>query len=80
MRSNINFTDCKDMSCCVCEECYNDFNEMFRWKELDGWDTGWNLCCPKCRTKLKVVDDEDYIYLCDNCKILYDENLKLRCI
>lgn len=28
----------EDMSCCVCEDCYHDFKEMFRWKELDGWD------------------------------------------
>lgn len=27
-----------DQSCCICESCYNDFNEMFRWKLLDGWD------------------------------------------
>lgn len=33
----------EDMSCCICEECYRDFKEMFRWKELDGWDIDWNL-------------------------------------
>ena len=31
-----------DMSCCICEECYNDFNEMFGWKKLDGWDIDWD--------------------------------------
>ena len=31
----------EDMSCCICEECYNDFNEMFSWKKLDGWDIEW---------------------------------------
>lgn len=23
-----------DLSCCICEECYRDFKEMFRWKNL----------------------------------------------
>lgn len=27
-----------DLSCCICEECYNDFKEDFAWKKLDGWD------------------------------------------
>ena len=28
----------EDLSCCICEECCNDFDEMFKWKKLDGWD------------------------------------------
>lgn len=31
----------EDMSCCICEECYNDFKEMFKWRRLDGWDIDW---------------------------------------
>lgn len=31
----------EDMSCCICEECYRDFKEMFAWKGLDGWDINW---------------------------------------
>lgn len=31
----------RDLSCCICEECYNDFKEIFGWKELDGWDIDW---------------------------------------
>lgn len=31
----------EDMSCCICEECFNDFREMFGWKRLDGWDIVW---------------------------------------
>lgn len=30
-----------DQSCCICEKCYNDFKEIFRWKLLDGWDIEW---------------------------------------
>ncbi|MCI9675495.1 MAG: hypothetical protein HFH06_06975 [Lachnospiraceae bacterium] len=29
----------EDISCCICEKCYEDFKEMFGWKMLDGWDT-----------------------------------------
>ncbi len=32
-----------DLSCCICEKCYNDFKEDFIWKELDGWDIDWNI-------------------------------------
>ena len=32
----------KDLTCCICEECYNDFKELFHWKELDGWDIDWD--------------------------------------
>ena len=35
----------EDMSCCVCEECYHDFKEAFKWKKLDGWDIDWTLRC-----------------------------------
>ena len=31
-----------DLSCCICEECFYDFREMFQWRELDGWDIKWN--------------------------------------
>ena len=34
----------EDMSCCICEECYQDFKERFQWKELDGWDIDWSIC------------------------------------
>ena len=30
-----------DLSCCICENCYKDFNDMFMWKLLDGWDIDW---------------------------------------
>ena len=30
-----------DMSCCICEECFNDFKDMFHWRKLDGWDIDW---------------------------------------
>ena len=33
----------EDMSCCICEKCYNDFQEMFNWKKLDGWDINWDV-------------------------------------
>jgi len=28
----------ENMSCCICEKCFDDFKEMFQWKKLDGWD------------------------------------------
>lgn len=31
----------EDLSCCICEECHKDFKEMFRWRELDGYDIDW---------------------------------------
>lgn len=27
-----------DKSCCICEECFKDFKDLFQWKLLDGWD------------------------------------------
>lgn len=30
-----------DLSCCICETCFKDFEEMFQWKKLDGWDIDW---------------------------------------
>lgn len=27
-----------DLSCCICEECFDDLKEEFQWRELDGWD------------------------------------------
>lgn len=30
-----------DVSCCICEECYQDFKDMLEWKQLDGWDIDW---------------------------------------
>lgn len=32
----------QDLSCCICEECYNDFKDEFKWKKLDGWDLDWD--------------------------------------
>lgn len=32
----------EDISCCICENCYSDFKEMFEWKDLDGWDIDWS--------------------------------------
>lgn len=32
----------EDLSCCICEECYNDFKGNFNWKKLDGWDIDWD--------------------------------------
>ena len=31
----------EDLSCCICENCFDDFREAFRWKKLDGWDIEW---------------------------------------
>lgn len=31
-----------DISCCICENCYNDFKGKFQWKKLDGWDIDWS--------------------------------------
>ena len=31
----------KDVSCCICEECFNFFKDEFKWKLLDGWDIAW---------------------------------------
>lgn len=31
----------KDVSCCICEECFNVFKDEFKWKLLDGWDIAW---------------------------------------
>ena len=30
-----------DLPCCICENCYHDFKELFHWNELDGWDMEW---------------------------------------
>lgn len=30
-----------DCTCCICENCYSDFNVFFEWKTLDGWDIEW---------------------------------------
>ena len=27
-----------DQSCCICEDCFQDFRALFQWKLLDGWD------------------------------------------
>ncbi|MBQ6796459.1 MAG: hypothetical protein IJP10_00440 [Clostridia bacterium] len=64
----------EEMDCCICEECYRDFKEMFIWKKLDGYDIDWSLRCPKCGTKLKTICNEDYVYECENCNVLYDES------
>ena len=64
----------EDMSCCICDDCYDDFKEMFEWKKLDGHDIDWTVLCPRCRQKLKVTSIPDYLYLCPDCNMLYDEN------
>ena len=66
----------EDMSCCICEECYHDFKEMFEWKALDGWDIDWTLRCPKCGAELSTVSNQDYKYECDSCKVLYSEDFE----
>ena len=30
-----------DKSCCICEDCFNDFKIQFNWQLLDGWDIDW---------------------------------------
>lgn len=30
-----------DKSCCICEKCFYDFEEMYHWQVLDGWDIEW---------------------------------------
>ncbi|MCM1494201.1 MAG: hypothetical protein NC089_00195 [Bacteroides sp.] len=40
-----------DLSCCICEVCYNDFKESFEWKKLDGWDIEWSNESPYRDTK-----------------------------
>ena len=32
-----------DLSCCICEKCFRDFQEEFEWKVLDGWDICWDI-------------------------------------
>lgn len=32
----------EDISCCICEACYNDFKDYFKWRKLDGWDIDWS--------------------------------------
>lgn len=31
----------EDISCCICEECYKDCKDDFKWKILDGYDIEW---------------------------------------
>ena len=31
-----------DISCCICEECFHDFKDIFKWNLLDGWDIVWD--------------------------------------
>ena len=33
----------ESVSCCICERCFKDFNEMFKWRLLDGYDIEWTL-------------------------------------
>ena len=66
----------EDMSCCICEECYNDFKDLFEWKPLDGWDIDWTLRCPKCGAELNIISSQDYIYECESCKVLYSEDFE----
>ena len=31
----------EEQTCCICENCFRDFRELFHWNELDGWDLEW---------------------------------------
>ena len=67
----------RDISCCICEECYNDFYEMFHWRQ--NWMGGilygpYIAHCLKCGAKMTMFADRDYVYKCEKCKTLYDEN------
>lgn len=64
-----------DLSCCICEECYNDFKEHFEWKKLDGWDIEWFVRCPQCGEVLRIISSEDYVYECSRCRRLFSEDL-----
>lgn len=64
-----------DLSCCICEECYNDFKEHFEWKKLDGWDIEWFVRCPQCGEVLRRISSEDYVYECSRCRMLFSEDL-----
>lgn len=64
-----------DLSCCICEECYNDFKEDFEWKTLDGWDIDWFVRCPQCGEVLLRISSEDYVYECSKCRMLFSEDL-----
>lgn len=64
-----------DLSCCICEECYNDFKEDFEWKKLDGWDIEWFARCPQCGEALYKIFSEDYVYECSKCRMLFSEDL-----
>ena len=64
-----------DLSCCICEECYNDFKEDFEWKKLDGWDIEWFVRCPQCGEVLHRIFSEDYVYECSKCRMLFSEDL-----
>lgn len=58
----------EDISCCICEECFNDFKEMFEWKLLDGWDIVWDRNAEKeeilsqiaNKGLIKKVDEEQW--------------------
>ncbi len=50
-----------DMSCCICEECYNDFKDTFGWRKLDGWDIDWTLRSSNRRNEQQVIAKQDNI-------------------
>lgn len=55
----------EDLSCCICETCFQDFKEMFRWKKLDGWDLDWTMW--NSETIRQVITDPmtlSYGYFC----------------
>ena len=66
----------EDLSDCICKECYSNFKDMFQWELLDGWDIEWFVKCPHCGGKLEHTPyEQDYIYVCKKCNVLYSENL-----
>lgn len=66
----------EDLSDCICEECYHDFKDMFKWKLLDGYDIDWFAKCPQCGGRLeRTVFGQNYKYVCKECNVLYSENL-----
>ena len=66
----------ENLTCCICEKCYNDFKETFEWKRLDGWDIKWFVRCPKCGEILRKTSYENYAYECSKCHTLLRENLE----
>lgn len=64
-----------DLSCCICEECFHDFKEDFKWNHLDGWDIEWFVRCPHCGEILHTISVGEYPYSCPKCHTLYSTDL-----